>query len=193
MMFHRLGLINKDQRGFTLIEVIVAVAITGLITGGITMTIFQVFAGNARTSNHMTAVRQVQNAGYWISHDAQMAQSVIPGDGGEAVLTLAWVGWEWKEGQGANERQCINSYEVRYTYDGDSNKLWRHQKIVTNKYDGSELIETTVDESSTFIADYITPTPSITMNGNKLSVTIKAEVGEAEEERTYEITPRPST
>jgi len=74
MIFHRLGLINKNQRGVTLMGIIVAVAITGIIAGAATTTIFQVFSGNTRTSNHMTAVKQVQNAGYWISHDAQMAQ-----------------------------------------------------------------------------------------------------------------------
>lgn len=92
MTFHRLGLINKDQRGFTLIELLIAIAITGLVTGGITGAIFQVFAVNARTSNHMTAVRQVQNAGYWVSHDVQMAQSVVIT--GVSGLCLTWTDWD---------------------------------------------------------------------------------------------------
>jgi len=96
MIFHRLGLINKDQRGATLMGIIVAVAITGIIAGAATTTIFQVFSGNARTSNHMTAVKQVQNAGYWISHDTQMAQGVEPTadpDPDGFPLTLTW--WDW--------------------------------------------------------------------------------------------------
>ncbi len=87
-------LINKNQRGFTLIELLVAIAITGLITGGLTMTIFQVFDVNALTSNHMTAVRQVQNAGYWVSHDAQMAQSVVITGVSGFPLILTWTDWE---------------------------------------------------------------------------------------------------
>ena len=66
--------LNKDQRGLTLVELLIAILLTGLITGGITMTIFQVFNLNTRTSNHMTAVRQVQHAGFWVSPDVQMAQ-----------------------------------------------------------------------------------------------------------------------
>ena len=74
MMFHRLRLINKNQLGFTLIELVMAIAISGVITGAITGTIFQVIVGSARTNNHMIAVTQVQDAGYWLSHDAQMIQ-----------------------------------------------------------------------------------------------------------------------
>jgi len=58
------------------------------------MTIFQVFSGNTRTSNHMTAVRQVQNAGYWVSHDAQMAQSVVITGLSGLPLTLTWTEWD---------------------------------------------------------------------------------------------------
>jgi prepilin-type N-terminal cleavage/methylation domain-containing protein len=97
MMFPRLGLINKNQKGFTLIELMVAIAISSVITGGITMTIFQVIIGSARTNNHMIAVRQAQNAGYWVSHDAQMAQSVTLGASSGFPLTLTWTDWDDNE------------------------------------------------------------------------------------------------
>ena len=86
-----LKLVNNNQKGFTMIEVVIAIAITAIITGGIIMTIFQVFDGNTRSSNHMIAVRQVQNAGYWVSHDTLMAQSVVTDDGATGFpLTLTW-------------------------------------------------------------------------------------------------------
>ncbi len=109
-------LIHKNQRGFTLVELIIAIAITGIITGGITMTIFQIFSGNTRTSNHMTAVRQVQNAGYWVSHDAQMAQSVVITGVSGFPLTLTWVDWE-----------SGDVYQVVYTL--EDNKLQRSHSV----------------------------------------------------------------
>lgn len=97
MMFSRLGLIksiNKDQKGFTLLELLLALLIGAIITGGITATIFQVVIGSARTNNHMIAVRQVQNGGYWVSHDAQMAQTVVLArDADGFPLNLSWIDW----------------------------------------------------------------------------------------------------
>jgi len=185
MTFHRLGLVNKNQMGFTLGELMLAFAISGVITGGVTMTMFQVIDGNIRASNHMTAVRQVQNAGYWVSHDAQMAQTVAVGAG--SLFTLSWVGWEYPSGSNTG----IDTYEVWYTYDGAGDKILRHQEITTNIYnDNGDLVSSSSPPpSSSPVAEYITAATAA-MNGNKLSVTIKASLGEAEEERTYQIRPR---
>jgi len=67
---------KHGERGFTLIELLVAITIMVLVSGAAGAAIFQIFGGTKRNSDHLTVVRQVQNAGYWISRDAQMAQSV---------------------------------------------------------------------------------------------------------------------
>lgn len=185
MIFHRLGLINRNQRGFTLIELLVAVAITGIIIGGITMSIFQVFAVNARTSSHMTAVRQVQNAGYWISHDAQMAQQepVIGDDPATTevteFLTLTWTEWE-----SGDTHEIIYSLEDMPT-SGELKKLRRSHSVNGTTEAG-------------IVAEYIEPamTNCGFTAGGELILTVTASVGgwqPASETRTYEVVPRPGS
>ena len=55
--------LHKDQRGLTIIELLVVIVLTALITTAITTTFFQVFNMNIRTTNHMSALSQVQQAG----------------------------------------------------------------------------------------------------------------------------------
>jgi len=181
-----------NERGFTLIELSVVVAIVALIASGATMGIFQVIKVSESSNNRMIAVRQAQNAGYWITHDAQMAQGISADDDtGTAeteILTFTWVGWERKDAQ---DNQYIDSYEECYTY--DNNELWRHQKITTDKYNSNgQFIETTESQSLTRVADNITGIIIPPLVGNKLNATITASVCEATEERTYEIMPRTS-
>jgi len=132
-MFNRLKKINKNQKGFTLIELIVVIAITGLIISAITVTIFQLFSISARSDSHMLAVRQVQNAGYWISHDTQMAQSVET-DGGTTgfPLKLTWSN-EWDS----------NTYEVVYNLIEADSELRRSYKVNDD------------DPNVTLVAEYI--------------------------------------
>ncbi len=175
MMCHRLGLIHKKQRGFTLIELLIAIAITALITGVVTTAIFQTFTINARTSSHMTAVRQVQNAGYWISQDGQMAQEVEPsGATGFDSLTLTWIDWE-------DSTENVVTYTI--TVDDELKRSHSEDGVLT-----SEMI----------VARYIdsTNTSCQVTDDGVLTVTVTAAVGDypetVSETRVYEVIRRPN-
>jgi prepilin-type N-terminal cleavage/methylation domain-containing protein len=188
MIFHKLGLINRNQIGFTLIELVIAMAITGVITGAITTTIFQVVNGSARTNNHMTVVREVRSAGYWVSHDAFMAQdveladeSVDDPDGTRFPLTLTWTEWDTND-----------VHEVVYSITDD--ELQRtHSKNGTT--DASiivaEFIDTTFKDGKPQTRCEREP-PDV-----KLTLTVMATLGAGSqresETRTYEIVPRPGS
>lgn len=82
--------LRKGEKGFTLLELLVGLAIIALISTGVTMAISQTFTGSTRSSNHMVAVRQVQEAGYWVSYYAYSGQNVIiTGDSGFPLI-LRW-------------------------------------------------------------------------------------------------------
>ena len=178
MILDRLGLVHKNQRGFTLIEVLIAIAVTALIIGGITMAIFQTFTVSARTSSHMTAVRQVQNAGHWISQDAQMAQEVDTNDdlGTPLELELVTLTWtEWVDG-------TVNT--VIYSITADDELKRSHSE------DGGP-------PTAMIVARFIDLAETKSeLSDDTLILTITATVsdftGETSETGVYEITPRPN-
>jgi len=177
-------LFHKSQRGFTLVELMLAIAITGVITGGITMTLFQVFDGSARTSNHMTAVRQVQNAGYWVSYHAQMAQDIVTVDDPATPGVTEFLALTWKD-RYDDDHQVVYSLENR-----PSSSLRNLQGV--HYINGEESDRTPVFE-------FIDPDPDQTScvwdGAGKLIFTVTATVGfgsqEQSETRIYEVTPRP--
>jgi hypothetical protein len=84
--------------GFTAIEAIIALAITGFLAAGIFTALHQVRTVNNIDNARVTAVNQVENAIHYINRDVQMSQKVeIDGtdaDAGAYWLKLTWTTWE---------------------------------------------------------------------------------------------------
>lgn len=95
----------QDQRGFTFVELIVVMVIGVVVAATVTAAMYQLFTTTQLNREHMTAYRQVQDAGYWFSRDAVSAQEVTVDydPATPAFITMEWVDWD---GQ---------SYDVLYT------------------------------------------------------------------------------
>ena len=76
----------KGQKGFTLVELLVAVAITGLIASFLGTAIFQIITVTEFGNDKMTAMHELQNAAHWVTLDGQRAS--MASGGNELVLTL---------------------------------------------------------------------------------------------------------
>ena len=220
-MKSRIKHIVKGQRGFTLIELLVAVAITGVVIIGLSTAVFQLVAGNAKNQNHMTAVRQVQQVGHWMSQDMLMANFVYytydpdnPVDdpdtsGGTDVLIVYWTEYtEWND-------EYKRSIKHKVTYNlTDDNRLIRHhynnnldpEGVGLPDYDPSggwlhtdewpDVSEFPVLVDTYQVAQYIDPGSfEITPSGSQYTLTVTATVGgfqEVSEIRTYDIERRPN-
>ncbi|MBI2852602.1 MAG: type II secretion system protein [Chloroflexi bacterium] len=77
----------KSQRGMALVELLVAIAITGLIIGLPGTAIYQFFAVTESGSRTLTALHDVQNAASWFALDGQMATSANVSSGLELTLS----------------------------------------------------------------------------------------------------------
>jgi prepilin-type N-terminal cleavage/methylation domain-containing protein len=117
-LFHR-------QKGFTLIELMVAVAITGIISLGAAVSSGQLLNQTSRDRDYTLASRYVTNAIYWISHDAMMAQSIQGCEGfpGTDALSLTWTDWDnnvfsanYSVENGVLTRKYSDGVSVAYTF-----------------------------------------------------------------------------
>ena len=170
---------KRSEKGFTLIELAVVMAIVAVVAIGANVSIFQVIKGTERSNDHTTAVRQVQNAGYWIGHDTLMAKNVIVGDDPETTeyefITLNWTDWENGD-----------VHKIVYTFHdmaGGLKELKRQH--LTHDVDGFEI-----GNDVTFIAKYIDGSASFSEQDGVWKLTIQASPGTQTEAREYEIDPR---
>jgi len=65
-----------NQRGITLIEMLIALGISGVIVGGLAAAIYSIMNITGRGNAEIKALRDIQSASYWISNDAQMQEKL---------------------------------------------------------------------------------------------------------------------
>lgn len=152
----------KRQKGFTLVEILIALSIWGLAGTVITGSIFQIMHNTDQNSNHMSAVLQVQNADRRISNDALTAQVVNTDDlTGDEYLILGWI-----DGGNGDE------YEITYYYDDmPDSTMKRLMRTVTVNGGSAE---------TSHVASFIDPDPgksNCQFSDGVLVTTITATIG----------------
>lgn len=68
---------NRREKGFTLIETIVGVALVSLLALGGTVATYHTLRITESSDARLTAVGQVESAAFWIARDAQMAETIF--------------------------------------------------------------------------------------------------------------------
>ncbi len=174
---------KHGERGFTIIEVVVAAGIIALIAGAATMTTFQVVNDTERARDQMTVVRQVENAGYWISRDTQMservsAENLTPPE----FLIINWTEW------GYDEDSVYHS--VTYSIEDVSGGIGKLKRTHQDSEGTNEQM---------LVAQYIYYDPGDPVNTSNVSyqdqvLTLKivSLFGDAQEAREYKIYRRPN-
>ena len=167
-----------------MIEMIVAIAISGAIGGGVLLSIYQVTSYQAMDKARMTCVKQVENAIHYIVRDAQMAQKVEPADPDGFPLVLTWTEWD----ETSSEYEHIVAYTLtgsgpkqlerqHLAYDTQGNETKNEVNVVARYIDG---------DSDKTNCDYANGVLSL-----ELTAAITGFPKEVSENRTIEITTRP--
>jgi prepilin-type N-terminal cleavage/methylation domain-containing protein len=164
---------KTNQKGFTLIEIVIALGIFGLVIAAATGTIAQVIQ-SSRSSEHMTALRQVQSAGYWVSKDGIQAQT---------ITTLGYLLYTSRTDWDDSELH-ETVYSLQDMPSGGLKQLQRQEWL--NGAPASTII----------ISRYIDPDQtscSWNATAKALTFTVTATMNQQTETRTYEVQPRPAT
>lgn len=159
---------NGKQKGYGLLEIIIALALVGILGLGITAFTIQTITETKRSSVHMQAIQHLENAGFWVSRDVQMAQTVTVGPSAGFPLQLEWV----------DTNQDV--YQV--TYNATGNQVQR--SLVKNDGEPLKLI----------VAQSINNAPTLTScdyTNGLLTFNVTATLGNYSLSRTYQIKKRP--
>jgi prepilin-type N-terminal cleavage/methylation domain-containing protein len=76
----------KRQAGMTLVEMIVAITITGVIVVFLGTAVYHILTISAYGNDEFTALHEMQHAAYWFNKDGQEAKAATGGS--QLVLTL---------------------------------------------------------------------------------------------------------
>lgn len=113
---------KRGEKGYTFVELLVVTAIIALIANGTMISIFNVLGNTSKNRNQMNAVSQVENAGYWISLDAERAQTVEAEGLGSSgrVFTISW-----NQSETGTLEETGQYIDILYfAFSGDSGGSW---------------------------------------------------------------------
>jgi prepilin-type N-terminal cleavage/methylation domain-containing protein len=116
--------IPVKEAGFTLVELLVVLAITAIVGIGIATSIDQVIGIHSSTVNHMQAIKQVENAQLYLNRDCSMAQT-IDTTSGPGLFTITYRDWE-------NGWLYTIIYSIITPINGDPKYLERSEQINSN-------------------------------------------------------------
>jgi prepilin-type N-terminal cleavage/methylation domain-containing protein len=82
------------QAGYTLIEMLMVIAIMGLLTVAINQVIAHTVRISTTGTDSMTAIKQLESAFHWMNIDVQQAQQTEIERGNGFPLELSWTEWD---------------------------------------------------------------------------------------------------
>lgn len=170
---------KKSQLGFTLVEAMVAIAISAIILVGSVALLSNMVIGSVQNRANTMAMLQVQYVGFWITEDVVQArpEDVSLGDAQGFPLTIGWTDWNG------------NLNQITYSVAGQVWTLSRHYQYTPN---GGSLI----DEGTTVVGQSLDPSGTrcewVTGGNatNVLELDVTANVDGKVATRTYDINPR---
>ena len=172
---------KKSQLGFTLVELMVAIAISAVIVGGTVELVSHMVIASAQNRANTMAMLQVQYVGFWVTEDAVQARpdGISLDDAQGFPLTIDWTAW--------------NGDENKIVYSIDGSPLWTLTREQSLKKNGESVF---TSYGNTTVGQYLDPvgTRCAWVTGGNATNVLKLDVADNVDgkvaARTYEINPR---
>ena len=173
--FSSLNARKINPRGFTLLETMIALCITGFVALSIVTTIYQLQGiGNAHYA-HIMSVKQVENAIHYMNRDIQQSQKIDFNTGGN-WLTLSWTSFDNVQ------------HQITYKFNNVVNNVG---DLVRNDGTTNSTVAKCINTSPAFTSSsYDSASHKVTL---QLTSTFKSGDKQNTETRNLSIIPRPGS
>lgn len=121
-----------NQKGFTLIEMLLAVSITSVIVIGIGSSIFQILQGRVDISQKSIAIADIDGVAHWLTRDMTLAQttSLIDAEPPTSNISMIWsdlTAWAGDEGAVQNSANyTLSGTQLLRVYNGGTTIVGRY-------------------------------------------------------------------
>jgi len=161
----------KPEKGFTLLELVISVALMAALALGGTAVCFQTIRVSDKTAANLTVVAQLENAAFWVGRDVLMADNIFTENlTPPNFIILAWI--EHVYGSDQILHTVTYSFE---NIEGNICKLrryhWTSDGVNTYTMVADHIYYNTDDPDNSTAASYINPALSLKLTssyGNKM-------------------------
>jgi len=157
------------QKGFTLVELLVALPIGTAILLVIVASLFQIEQGRVEITGKSAAMMDIDNAAHWLTRDLVLAQAtdLTPGADPVPAMFMAWSDLtHWAGDNGTilhSANYSLSGTRLLRTYDGETTIIGRYITDIGFSIDGKLFTITLTSRPGRLPESAITRTVSIRM------------------------------
>lgn len=121
-----------NQKGSTLLELLLVIAITGVIVPVVSASFVQIMRGRADIAERSVAMTDIDNAAHWLTRDLVLAQTtnLVEGASATSNMTINWsdrTAWAGDEGTvNHSASYALSGTQLLRNYNGEETIVGRY-------------------------------------------------------------------